>query len=214
MAGRKITKWIVPRTAPIAVSAGQAVGGGESACTPDSVRDLAVRWRPSISAGDCPPAPAAYPGSDGRDHPPPARPCSGWGLPSHPGRPGCWCALTAPFHPYLCGGLDDPSPSAVCSLLHFPAGHPDWVLPSILPCGVRTFLGRITTPKSGSVRGHPADSPPLPFNHSPPSTASGSDPATSVATGTTSPSCRSGRRLGALTPHDHQRPSRGRARRC
>ena len=85
-------------------SAGQADGGGESACTPDSVRDLAVRRRPSISAGDCPPAPAAYPGSDGRDHPPPARPCSGWGLPSHPGRPGCWCALTAPFHPYLCDG--------------------------------------------------------------------------------------------------------------
>ncbi len=55
----------------------------------------------------------------------------------------------------------NPSPSAVCSLLHFPAGHPDWALPSILPCGVRTFLGRITTPKSGSVRGHPADSPPL-----------------------------------------------------
>src|SRR5581483_11610467 len=27
------------------------------------------------------------------------------GLPSHPGRPGCWCALTAPFHPYLCGPL-------------------------------------------------------------------------------------------------------------
>ena len=29
-----------------------------------------------------------------------AWPCSGWGLPSQPGRPGCWCALTAPFHPY------------------------------------------------------------------------------------------------------------------
>jgi len=27
------------------------------------------------------------------------RPCSGRGLPSHPGHPGCWCALTAPFHP-------------------------------------------------------------------------------------------------------------------
>ena len=27
-------------------------------------------------------------------------PCFGWGLPSHPGHPGCWCALTAPFHPY------------------------------------------------------------------------------------------------------------------
>src|SRR4051812_32813217 len=32
-------------------------------------------------------------------------PCSGWGLPSQPGRPGCWCALTAPFHPYRDGPL-------------------------------------------------------------------------------------------------------------
>ena len=31
-----------------------------------------------------------------------ARPCSGWGLPSRPGHPGRWCALTAPFHPCLC----------------------------------------------------------------------------------------------------------------
>jgi len=28
------------------------------------------------------------------------RPCSRWGLPSRPGHPGRWCALTAPFHPY------------------------------------------------------------------------------------------------------------------
>ena len=32
-----------------------------------------------------------------------AWPCSGWGLPSRPGHPGRWCALTAPFHPRLCG---------------------------------------------------------------------------------------------------------------
>ena len=25
---------------------------------------------------------------------------SGWGLPSQAGHPACWCALTAPFHPY------------------------------------------------------------------------------------------------------------------
>jgi hypothetical protein len=31
---------------------------------------------------------------------PPIRPCTGWGLPSRPGHPGRWCALTAPFHPY------------------------------------------------------------------------------------------------------------------
>src|SRR5690625_4716305 len=37
-----------------------------------------------------------------------------------------------------------PSPhrsAAVCFLWHFPAGHPGWALPTILPCGVRTFLG-------------------------------------------------------------------------
>ena len=47
-------------------SPGHRLVGGESACTPDSVRDLAVRWRPSISAGGCPTALAAYPGVDGR----------------------------------------------------------------------------------------------------------------------------------------------------
>src|SRR5215831_19825581 len=31
-------------------------------------------------------------------------------------------------------------PLAVCSLLHFPWAHAPWVLPSTLPCGVRTFL--------------------------------------------------------------------------
>jgi len=58
------------------------------------------------------------------------------------------CTLT-------CAPASRSAPSAVCSLWHFPASHPDWVLPSTLPCGVRTFLGRIK-----SVRGHPADSPP------------------------------------------------------
>jgi len=29
-------------------------------------------------------------------------PCSGWGLPSQLSLLNCWCALTAPFHPYLC----------------------------------------------------------------------------------------------------------------
>jgi len=30
----------------------------------------------------------------------PAWPCTQWGLPSQTGHPACWCALTAPFHPY------------------------------------------------------------------------------------------------------------------
>jgi len=31
---------------------------------------------------------------------------------------------------------------AVCFLWHFPSGHPAWVLPSTVLCGVRTFLRR------------------------------------------------------------------------
>jgi hypothetical protein len=69
--------------------------------------------------------------------PSPFRPCSGWGLPSRPGHPGRWCALTAPFHPCLCGRSP---PSAVCSLWHFPSSRPDWPLASTLPCGAPTFL--------------------------------------------------------------------------
>ncbi len=30
----------------------------------------------------------------------PVWPCTRWGLPSQAGHPACWCALTAPFHPY------------------------------------------------------------------------------------------------------------------
>ena len=66
--------------------------------------------------------------------------CTGWGLPSFPGHPGNWCALTAPFHPYrspLPGGIMGP---AVCFLLHFPSRRRDSALRSTLPCGVRTFL--------------------------------------------------------------------------
>ncbi len=82
--------------------------------------------------------------------PSPAWPCSGWGLPSRPGHPGRWCALTAPFHPYLCRPVARTGPSAVCSLWHFPAGHPDWPLASTLPCGVPTFLD--TTARAATTR--------------------------------------------------------------
>ena len=70
----------------------------------------------------------------------PVWPCSGWGLPSRPGCPDRWCALTAPFHPHLCPAPYGAEPSAVCFLWHFPAGRPDWPLASILPCGAPTFL--------------------------------------------------------------------------
>ncbi len=36
-----------------------------------------------------------------------------------------------------------PGPSAVCFLWHFPAGHPDWPLASMLSCGVPTFLDTV-----------------------------------------------------------------------
>ena len=87
-----------------------------------------------------------------------AWPCSGWGLPSRRGHPRRWCALTAPFHPYLCepGG----PPSAVSFLWHCPAGHPDWPLASTLLCGVPTFLDTVTP-----HRGHLADSPSPPVWH-------------------------------------------------
>ena len=85
--------------------------------------------------------------------PPPARPCSGWGLPSRPGHPGRWCALTAPFHPCLCRCR----PSAVCSLLHFPAGHPDWLTPA--PCPVEPRPSSTRSRRAATT--HPgAPSPP------------------------------------------------------
>jgi hypothetical protein len=90
-----------------------------------------------------------------------AWPCSGWGLPSRSGRPDRWCALTAPFHPYLCG--PEGPPSAVCFLWHFPASHPDWPLASTLLCGVPTFLN--TIPQNGPGCGHLADSPSPPVCH-------------------------------------------------
>src|SRR6202035_2260148 len=42
-------------------------------------------------------------------------------------------------------------PSAVCSLLHFPSGRPDWPLASTLPCGAPTFLA--TVPVRGRTPG-------------------------------------------------------------
>ncbi len=82
----------------------------------------------------------------------PIRSCTGWGLPSFPGRPGNWCALTAPFHPYpaptfiirTVSGLPEPDNKsgcrAVCFLLHLPSRCRDSTLWSTLPFGVRTFL--------------------------------------------------------------------------
>ena len=106
-------------------------GDGESTYKRDPVR----RRGAGVAIHLCGP-----PGDLGRAGRSPVWPCSGWGLPSRPDRPGRWCALTAPFHPYLCELRSPGPPSAVCSLLPDPTGHPVLALASILPCGVPTFL--------------------------------------------------------------------------
>ena len=53
--------------------------------------------------------------------------CTGWGLPSFPGHPGNWCALTAPFHPYPASSRSARG-RAVYFLLHFPSCCHDFTL--------------------------------------------------------------------------------------
>ncbi len=108
-------------------------------CHPDPLPER--EWRPSIYERRCRRPPAAYPDTRaGSPQTCPVWPCSGWGLPSLPGHPGSWWSLTPPFHPYLPFTVRAPMRRAVCSLWHWPAGHPEWALPTTLPCGARTFL--------------------------------------------------------------------------
>ena len=79
----------------------------------------------------------------------PIRPCSKWGLPCRARRRATRWALTPPFHP--CPLRESSRPLAVCSLWHFPSGRPAWVLPSISPCGARTFLIPKGTRPSGPL---------------------------------------------------------------
>ena len=73
-----------------------------------AAQSTAARRRPSIWTHRCRVPRAAYPQARASSPRTPARPhqvrpswpCFGWGLPSHSGHPECWCALTAPFHPY------------------------------------------------------------------------------------------------------------------
>ena len=120
-------------------------------------------WRSSIYGGRCRAPPAAYPRA--RAGSPrtlaravvahrPSWPCSTWGLPSLRSHLRSWWSLTPPFHPHPHSHEPRGSsePLAVCSLWHCPAGCPGWVLPTTLPCGVRTFLD------ASRHRDRPADS--------------------------------------------------------
>jgi hypothetical protein len=72
---------------------------GESAYRRDSVQPLRACVAIHLCGlpGDCSLSRA---GGQPMSH---AWPCSGWGLPSRSSHLDRWCALTAPFHPYLCG---------------------------------------------------------------------------------------------------------------
>src|SRR5260370_756004 len=57
--------------------------------------------------------------------------------------PGRRWALTPPFHPYRAARLRRSTLPGGYFLWHFPSSRPDWVLPSALLCGARTFLQRL-----------------------------------------------------------------------
>ena len=110
-------------------------GGGESVCTPDSVEDghpsrpaVARRLQRSTRELDGPPAPCLTLLQVGFTEP--------------SGSPRTLVRSYRTVAPLPVRPANR-KPSAVSSLWHCPAGRPDWVLPSTLPCGVRTFLGRV-----------------------------------------------------------------------
>jgi hypothetical protein len=104
-----------------------------------------------------PPGGSLRRGTDGPPLPP-VRPCSGWGLPSHPDRSGCWCALTAPFHPCLCRSPGHRR-SVFCGT--FLRVAPTGLSPAPCPLEPRPSSTR-SRPKPIPSRGHPANSPSAP----------------------------------------------------
>ena len=142
------------------MTAVRAGGAGEPTRRPDSVGGRTSRSgpeQPSLWTRRRRRVRATYPQTQagrplGAEAPAPARApepklrcsswsCSRWGLPSRPGHPRRWWSLTPPFHPCPHPGVNAEAVGGL-SLWHCPAGHPGWVLPTTLPCGVRTFLSR------------------------------------------------------------------------
>src|SRR6266545_2197364 len=139
----------------------------EPACKPDSVpRSPANRragWRPSLWEPRRRDPRAAYPGASGG---PPA-PCSallrvGFAQPtSHPAA-GELLPHRFTLAPVRTVGTEHSPTGGRSVSVALSAGHPAWALPSTLPCGVRTFLGKSTaaaarpTPPPSSIGGEPA----------------------------------------------------------
>ena len=99
----------------------------------------AIHLGPALPPASCgPPGDSAGPASAAaspRPVRPPIRPCSGWGLPSRP--------VTRPLVRSYRTSFTLAVPLARGGGLfswHCPAGCPDWLLASTLPCGGRTFL--------------------------------------------------------------------------
>ena len=88
-----------------------------------------------------------------------AWPCSGWGLPSRTGHPARWCALTAPFHPCLCG--HEPAIGGLFSVA-LSCGSPRLAV-SQHPALWSPDLPRPGAGLAGPSRGHPAGSPSPPL---------------------------------------------------
>ena len=87
----------------------------------------------------------------------PASPCTGRGLASR--RVTTTLVGSYPtLSPLPPASPESRSPEAVSFLCHFPSAFAAWGFPSVLPCGVRTFLGRSAVVQQG-VRGHPACDP-------------------------------------------------------
>jgi hypothetical protein len=93
--------------------------------------------RPSLWADGYPLALAAYPGVPAGGSPSPCLALLPVGFAKPSGSPR---TLVRSYRTVSPLPVRLSPPSAVCSLWHCPAGHPDWALPSTVPCGVRTFL--------------------------------------------------------------------------
>ena len=121
----------------------------ESTCTPDSVPGASLR-PPAAAIHLGLPLPAGSSGLPAGSGGQPSNACAGHRLAAAallglaPG--GVYRATPVtrgaggllPHRFTLTGRRSGP---AVCSLWHFPAGHPGLPLTTTLPCGVRTFLG-------------------------------------------------------------------------
>jgi hypothetical protein len=133
--------------APGAAS-GHGPNDGESAYRRGSVRPL----QDGVAIHLC-----GLPGEIGRAGPPTLGLAPGGVCRAARVTPGAGALLPHRFT-LACASRRTGGPSAVCSLWHFPAGHPDWPLASTLPCGAPTFLsppgepdkprppGRLTVP--------------------------------------------------------------------